>query len=202
MKMMRKGALLTMVLCLFVLHSLPASAHRVSLFAYQEEGVVYTEAYFVDGTPCRNAKITATDAEGSMVVEGLTDEDGLFSFPDPLTGNLNITVRASMGHGSEIQLIAARPDIMEKTPRVEDVAGEVSERAATAGHSAAVDETAIEKIVEDRISPIRDTVREIQKNQGKPTLGKILGGLGWIVGMAGAYLWGVSRGRNRDKVKG
>lgn len=178
-----------------VLQSQTASAHKVSLFAYHEKGIVHTEAYFVDGTPCRNAKVTAIDDEGAVVAEGLTDKDGLFSFPFALTRGLTITVRASMGHGSEIRLAAEGADIDPDPPAGGETSRPDPEEVSTGMRIISLDEADIERIVEDRIGPIRDSVREVQKNQGKPTLGKILGGLGWIVGLAGAYLWGAARRR-------
>lgn len=190
---MRKGIVIITVILLVVLNQDTAIAHKVGLFAYQEGGIVHTEAYFVDGTPCRNAKITANETGGTVVAEGVTDDDGLFSFPYTLTGDLTISVRAGMGHGREILLTANKAYTMDSSPERE-------EAPVTEG-SAVLAEADIQKIVEDRINPIRESLREIKKKQEKPTLGKILGGLGWIVGMAGAYLWGVSR-KSRDKVKG
>ena len=46
-----------------------------------------------------------------------------------------------------------------------------------------------------QLKAIQDDILELQRLVGKPGLAEILGGLGWIVGLAGAYLWGVSRGR-------
>lgn len=194
---MRKNAALITAVLLLVMQPHLARAHKVSLFVFQENGAVYTEAYFVDGTPCRNAVITATDADGTVVAEGLTDDEGLFSFPCGLESDLTIAVRASMGHGSEILLPAAEPEAREGLSTEEDSTGSATKGVSTAGGSPSLDEAAVMRIVEDRIRPVRDSVRDIQKNQGKPTVGKIIGGLGWIIGLAGAYLWGAARRKNR-----
>ncbi len=174
-------------------------AHKVNLFAYHEVGTVFTESYFGDGTPCRNASITASDKNGTVVAEGLTDEEGRFSFPYGKSGELKIVLRASMGHGEEITLVTHAVDEVNQV-------SEAGKDANFLGPSSRVDfsasEETVERIVESRIAPLRDSIMEIRKRLERPTMGKVVGGLGWIVGLAGAYLWGASRGRNRDKVKG
>jgi nickel transport protein len=195
---MVRHAFVIMIFLLSVLHTETVCAHKASLFAYREGSTVYTEAYFVDGTPCRNAEITARATDGTVVAEGYTDHGGLFSFPYALSGDLTISVRAGMGHGGEFLLTVDKSDTLGSTPEGGDLTGEGLEGDYTIEGGTTPNEAAIERIVEEKIGPIRDSVREIRVAQGKPTLGKVLGGLGWILGLAGAYLWGVTRGKKHS----
>jgi nickel transport protein len=192
-----RSTVLFVILLSLALYPDTCSAHKVSLFAYQEGGIVYTESYFVDGTPCRKGKITARDDRGAIVAEGLTDDEGRFSFPYGLSGNLGIVLRASAGHGSEFILTADEDDNFAGYPEGGGAFGGTSQEVTVKDEGAVLNEATVKKIVEDRIGPIRESLMEIRRKQEKPTLGKILGGLGWIAGIAGAYLWGVAKRRNK-----
>ena len=83
----------------FLLLQSPALAHKVNVFAYAENGTVYTESYFPDGRKVEAGAIEVFDKAGNKVAEGKTDQEGRFSFPVPAAkDDLNIVVNASMGH--------------------------------------------------------------------------------------------------------
>ena len=75
-----------------------ALAHKVNIFAYVDNGVVYTESYFPDGRPVENGAIEVHDSQGHKLLEGVSDEEGLFSFKVPKKDDLTIFINASMGH--------------------------------------------------------------------------------------------------------
>ena len=79
-----------------------AAAHNVQVFAYVEDGKVYTESYFADGTPVKNGQIKVFNEKNEEILEGKTKEDGTFTFALPQGVNsLRITINAGMGHKSE-----------------------------------------------------------------------------------------------------
>ena len=75
-----------------------ALAHKVNIFAYVDNGVVYTESYFPDGRPVENGAIEVYDSQGYKLLEGVSDNEGLFSFTIPKKDDLTIVINASMGH--------------------------------------------------------------------------------------------------------
>ncbi len=90
------------VVCLVLLASglaTPAWAHKVYLFAWAENGVVYTESSFGDKKVIQG-KIQVKDESGTPVASGTTDDQGNFSFkiPDNPGSDLVVTLDASMGH--------------------------------------------------------------------------------------------------------
>lgn len=88
-----------MVLGLFLVLAAPAMAHKVNIFAYVEGDVVYTESYFPDGRMIANGSIEVLGAAGNTLLEGRTDQDGLFNFPVPKKKeDLTIVINATMGH--------------------------------------------------------------------------------------------------------
>jgi len=75
-----------------------ALAHKVNIFAYVDNGVVYTESYFPDGRAVENGAIEVYDSQGHKLLEGVSDKEGLFSFKVPQKDDLTIVINASMGH--------------------------------------------------------------------------------------------------------
>ncbi|MDY0390761.1 carboxypeptidase regulatory-like domain-containing protein [Desulfobulbus oligotrophicus] len=76
----------------------PVWAHKVNLFAYTEGGIVYTESYFSDGVKVKGGRIEVQDAGGTTLLKGITDDQGLFSFPLSQKEDMTIILNAGMGH--------------------------------------------------------------------------------------------------------
>lgn len=81
-----------------------ALAHKVNLFAYAEGGSVYTESYFPDGRPVTGGKVLVFDDHETLLLEGTTDNDGLFQFAIPALSELKIVIEATMGHKNSYRL--------------------------------------------------------------------------------------------------
>ena len=81
-----------------------ALAHKVNLFAYAEEGKVYTESYFPDGNPVEGGKVEVYDSQNNLLLEGVTDKKGLFNFVIPKVDDLTIVIKATMGHKNSFKL--------------------------------------------------------------------------------------------------
>jgi nickel transport protein len=169
----------------------PAGAHKVNVFAYAEGGTVYAEGYFVDGTPTRESRISAYATDGSVVAQGSTDDDGRFSFQVEKAQDLRIVLEASMGHRNEITLTAAEMGGPEGSRAA------VPERVAAPSTGAAPEalESTLDRVLARRLQPLQESLARLRQAQESPGVSQILGGLGYIVGLAGAYLWGVSRRR-------
>ena len=82
----------------------PALAHKVNLFAYAEDGKIYTESYFPDGKAVEGGKVMVYDSKEKLLLEGVTDKEGLFSFDIPVVDDLNIVLDATMGHKNSFKL--------------------------------------------------------------------------------------------------
>ncbi len=94
-----KKVSLVMMLVMLVLIAVPAMAHKVNIFAYVENDIVYTESYFPDGKKVGFGAIEVFNGAGKKLLEGKSDQEGLFSFPLPaVKEDLTIVINASMGH--------------------------------------------------------------------------------------------------------
>ncbi len=80
----------------------PASAHKVSIFAYAEDEKVFAEGYFVDGSKAKNSRIEVFDARsGKKLLEVKTNKKGEASFKIPEVAPLKLVITASMGHKND-----------------------------------------------------------------------------------------------------
>ena len=95
--------ILTLGIAIFAISS-TALAHKVNIFAYVDNGVVYTESYFPDGRPVEKGTIEVYDSQGNKLLEGASDKEGLFSFKVPKKDDLTIVIIASMGHKNKFIL--------------------------------------------------------------------------------------------------
>jgi len=91
----RISILSIVVSALFATSSL---AHKINVFAYAETGQVKTESYFADGRPVKQSRVMVYDSNDNLLLEGKTDDEGLFSFAIPKVDDLKVVVREILGH--------------------------------------------------------------------------------------------------------
>jgi nickel transport protein len=101
--MRNKTCAISMALVVF-LSTGTALAHKVNLFAYVDDGKIYTESYFADGKPVKGGKVLVYDSRKKLLLHGVTDQKGLFSFDIPGVDDLNIVIDAAMGHRNSFEL--------------------------------------------------------------------------------------------------
>jgi len=181
-------------IALLCLWSEPALAHKVNIFAYAEGDSVFTESYFSDGRKAVGAKVTVYDKAGMQLLEGVTDREGLFAFKIPKREDLRIVLQASMGHRNEYELSRSELSGEEVTPQTSESAGTTVGISAQAEGDTVVrmdmDRIAelIDRSLERRLAPVVAAMSRIQKAQEKPDFRDIIGGIGYIVGIAGLVM--------------
>lgn len=89
-----------------ILFPVNSYAHKVYVFAWAENGRVFTESKFSSHTFVKNGKIIVQDEKGTILLTGTTSDKGTFSFkiPEKLESYLMITLDATMGHKAEWKL--------------------------------------------------------------------------------------------------
>jgi len=179
---------------IIIMMDVPVFAHKVNVFAYVEGKKIYTESYFNDGKKCIDSKIEVFNNRGNKLLEGLTDEEGEFSFEVPSEdGDLKIVLTASMGHRAEYSISA---------DELSSAAGLIKEEPISliSPETSLVDLKEIESIIEDtldeKLKPIMREMREIKKFQeDKISPTEIIGGIGYIIGIFGIIAYFLSRKR-------
>ena len=185
-------------LVILILLSSTGLAHKVNLFAYAENGMVYTESYFSDGKKVIDSTVEVFDAQNNkLLLTGKTDKNGEFSFKIPQATGLRIVLTASMGHKNEYLLsedevkdaigIAKLP---EKAPleKMETEKRQAPSERATQIYDNQL-EAIVEHVVEKKTAPIMKKLLKIEEQMQKPSLPEILGGIGYILGLMGIGIY-------------
>lgn len=209
----------TVLAIVALITSSPALAHKVRIFAWDEGDTIHTESRFSGGKAARNSEVSVFENQSDTVLlSGKTDEQGYFSFTLPKTKATEIEIVVDSGDGhknSWVHQISSQktetttapttstgpnsqtaPNINTKenkiSPTLEISSTSISTQAASSINGAEL-AVLIDNILEKKIAPIRRTLAE-NRNQG-PTLQDILGGIGYILGLAGITAYFKSKNR-------
>ncbi len=168
---------------LFFLFTILSFAHKINLFTYKEGNKIFVEGYFSDGVPVKNSSIEIYNEKGEKIIEGKTNEEGLYSFKIPECKKIKIVLTGDMGHKVEKEMEIEE----EKTLKKEEIKTqkkEVERKIET------IDKEEIKKIVEESVEKaIFPLIKEIQKEKQRARFMDIIGGIGYIFGIFGIYLY-------------
>jgi len=199
---MEASRLLMCMLVAIVLGT-PAYAHKVMVFGYVEEGRVHLEGYFADGKKAENSQVEVFAEDGRKLLEGRTDEQGVFSFPMPDVPGVRVVLTASMGHRAEC-VVQGEKDA--RAPKEEPArvvsANPAGERSLAAAGSPAGEDSSAEDpthLNEERIRAIvaeelerklEPLIREvILLSRPETSLTDVIGGIGYIAGIMGLIMY-------------
>jgi nickel transport protein len=188
-------------------------AHKVTIFAWVEGDTVYTQSKFSGGKRAKNSTVVVYDKEGNQLLEGKTDEKGEFAFKVPKQTDLKIVLKASMGHLAEWTIPAE-----EITAGIDKAKGSTPEGGVEAATQEAAPlteaktsiptavtlnrkevQTLIDESLDRKLAPI---VRMLGDQVGRgPTVSEVLGGIGYIFGLAGVAFYFSSRRKKGSDVR-
>jgi len=177
------------MICMLLAPADAAFAHRVYLFAWDEDGRVCSQSSYSKSAKIANANVTIRDADGKELLRGRSDRDGLFCFVRPHAAELLLSVDAGQGHRGEFRLSA-------KIPAAADHPENRTQPDQTPPAVASADQEELRRIVREELvrvlPPLLERNREAPPSTGQeaePGLREILGGLGWIAGLAALLAW-------------
>jgi len=179
-----------------------AMAHNVTVFAWVDGDTVHVESKFSGGRKPVEAPVEVYDTRGNLLLKGVTDAKGQFSFKVPKKEEMKVVLLAGMGHKGEwtitlsdvegIGIEAASqttvPDpkpVATPAPDQEvKVSPDASSMTVPAGYVSAVE---IEKIVAETLDKKMQPIMKmlVESRQSGPTVSDILGGIGYIFGLIG-----------------
>jgi len=171
-------------------------AHKVNIYAYAENGKVFTKSYFNDGKPAINSTIEVYDRNKKLLLTGRTDQNGEFSFDIPQAIELYIVLNASMGHRNEY--ILSEDEVRSAVSGLKAQAPGVSEqrkrkKEELPGVKSQIDSSELEAVLSDvlerKIAPIMERLIKIERDIQKPSISEVLGGIGYILGLMGIGIY-------------
>lgn len=187
----------------FLIAAQPAMAHKLSLFAAVDGKTISGYGYFSGGARPHNVTVTVTAPGGEKLGETTTNEKGEFAFPVHYKCDHILTINAPDGHSATFTVEAGElPDDLpalgvDKTrmPQVRHLAPKaaapVAPQALAPATAASADEIdrAVEMAVKRQIDPLGKQIikyrEQLDRYEKKIYLHDVLGGIGYIFGIAG-----------------
>lgn len=207
---MASKAIFSLVVILALLVPAEAIAHKASVFAYAEVGQVRAEGYFFDGSPCKGCAISVLastpgdEGEGEKILfQGKTDEQGVFTFKDQAgIRPLLIRMDAGEGHLAIFTLETELEVALEEKITPYNINGEAvflpEYEQECAMDMEAIVESLVEARIEERLAPLRAEISRLRRESERPGITEIFGGIGYIIGLAGLWLYFRSKKENKD----
>ncbi len=190
-----------------VLGTMPALAHRVTIFAWVDGDMVHTQSKIGGGKPIKDSTVKVYGPGGRALLEGKTDQNGMFSFKVPQKTALRVVLDAAMGHSAEWTIPAE--EIMGSAVENRAVATSESVSATLAPDTVRVEsrpmmlepaktdlteekiEAIVNRALDQRLQPV---VQMLAKTYDRgPGLTEIIGGFGYIIGLVGIALYVAAR---------
>lgn len=175
-------SLLICCLGLFLMPSHSAFAHRLNVFAMGVGNAVEGDAYFSGGLYVENAKVRLSHND-KVISETQTDAQG--HFRATVSQRADIQVVVDVGDGHLATYLVRAGEFSQELP----FAGSQTPDAKapeTSGADFAQSTGGLEKLIAQQLHPLR---AQIQRLENKNGLRDILGGLGYIIGIFGAFAW-------------
>ncbi len=195
-------------------------AHKIMVFAWTDGDTVFTQSKFSGGKKVNGQKIAVYDPKEKVLLEGKTDDKGEFSFNVPERTTLKIVLSAGAGHRAEWTVTReaieemsgekpAKPTLKKTQGKVpvdttssktaESLVDEKPQVQQPQGPAADQIEQAIEKALDKKLKPVIKMLNESLDRS--PTVGEIIGGIGYIIGLMGLGAYFHYRRKEKGSIK-
>jgi len=173
----------SILLFCFFLWPLQAQAHKINVFAWVSGDTVTVESGFSGKSPLINGKVTVTNKQSDkLLLQGTGDKKGVFTFtiPAEIKGSGNdilITVSGSEGHQSQWLLPASEYQANTEVTAIypKNLLDNQELQAM------------LKQLLDEELAPIKRSLARAEEK--KPDFRDILGGLGYLIGLAGLITW-------------
>lgn len=177
-----------LVLVLLLATAVPASAHRLKLFATVEDGTIVGYAFFVGGGRPAGAALVIRDDAGAEVHRGATGGEGAFHWRPPAAATYRLSVDAGDGHNASATITADRlgGTASPSSPAISQPA--TSPAGCTDSDLAALVDAAVARQVAPLLLAHAEAEARLRFND-------IVGGIGMILGLGGVWVLAAARRR-------
>lgn len=176
----------------------PSQAHALKIFAYGEGNRIEGSVYLKGGTAPTSASITLLTTDGERIAETGIDEEGGFGFTVGEARDYIVQADAGSGHRAEFTLSADELSPALPTPSGHgDQTVRPHDPPMIQGRAADTDlEAMISRAVSRQVVPLR---KQIAEYEDRIRWHDILGGIGYILGLAGLAFYLTARRSNHGK---
>ncbi len=169
-----------------------AQGHKIHVFAWVSGNTITVESNFSGNRPLVKGIITVQDNKTKdLLLEGVGDTKGIFTFPIPARARekaLDMLIIVSGGEGHQSQwLIPASEYLPDQTPvpAIDLLPDTLSSDTATISHEKI--EAIIAELLKKELAPIKRSLAAAENK--KPDFRDIMGGIGYLLGLAGLISW-------------
>jgi len=189
-------------------------AHKVRIFAWENgDSTIMTESKFSGGRAAKNVTVTVIESStGHELLSGKTDLKGMYQFPIPKTTSKEIEIVVNGGDGHKnswlysleeapAPLVASHVPETKNTPqkKAEQTAGKTVVSTPSIQCDSEEFTRLINAALDRKLAPLHRVLAE--STDHSPTLQDILGGIGYILGLAGIAAYFQSRKKNQEQEK-
>lgn len=160
-------------------------AHGLNIFANNQQNQIVGNAYYADQTPANYEQVLLYDQENALLQKNVTNEQGRFQFTIDKPQTYKVVVKAGEGHQAETLVIVSQP----KTNNLEQ---QLQQALETKFQYNAPDckTNSLEKNLTHILQQEMQSLKEqLHRYETKIRWHDILGGLGYIFGLAGFFLY-------------
>lgn len=185
---------LALLVCVLALNA-PAQAHKIKIFASAEGRTIAGRVYVVGGGAARGVIVRVFGADGKKVGEAKTDEAGRFTVEAAGRGDHRLVVNTPDGHRAEFIITAAELSggAPERGATMPAATGSIARRPTEAPPATPPCHDLPEPAVSERLRLLQEQIRrlreEIESARGETRLRDILGGIGYLTGVAGVVFY-------------
>jgi nickel transport protein len=191
--------------------ALPCYAHKINVFATVEGETIVGYAYSRGGERIRNQVVILQNSQEERLEETTTNDNGEFSFPVTQRDDYSVVMELADGHRASFTITSdefpetlplstpgsERENTVEAPPDV-SIASEVTGETHTSGFlpQRGISLEELERIIDTSVSrQIRPLREQLEAYETKIRLHDTLGGIGYIVGVAGIafYIFGLRK---------
>ena len=165
--------------------ALPAEAHRLKLFAQVTGETIAGYGFYIGGGRPEGADLVVATPDGKEVSRLKTGAHGGFSFTPPTPGRYRLTLSGGDGHLATVDVSTdgmptAGQAVKMPTSPTATLPDDLDARIAQA----------VDAAVARQIRPLLEAY---DAADGRVRFNDLIGGLGWIAGLAGLWAWFRSR---------
>lgn len=168
-----------------------AEAHRIRVFAYKSGDEIITEASFSSGRPAKDAAVEVKSKNGTHLLSGKTDDQGSFRFQitHELRNAEGLSISVDLGEGHRGSWNLSEADLIlsaGETDHTHDSDIHHAVESRNKPEKCASDqetEEMLERIIVQELEPVKKIL--LEQSEHRVSFRDILGGLGYIFGIAG-----------------
>lgn len=196
------GLTFTLVVAFVLLCPASAFAHKLYVFAQVDGTTIRGRAYFPGDVPAQKSDVIARDAAGRELGRTTTDDEGKFTFAARERVDYHLVAETPDGHGGQYIVHAEElsDNLPSKVSLTDSGSQSVSQPTDHAGTAAASPGKENEPLaVEVQLAELRKQIQALRQqvfdSDERLRFRDILGGVGFILGLAGVAFYMKARRR-------